>query len=261
MMRREDSTTTANSKSAAAGSTADSSIATKTAAKTTATGKAASTSDSKSASGTNKSASKTGTATGKSKTKTGTGTDSDTKTGTSTGTGSSNSSTTYTGVTGGVSLLTPASTTTTYFKIGDYVTFVWNYTSLSVTPSGIDVMATCSINSEMYTLTRNMSVDPTGHFTWDTGKYQSTATVPLLVETYTLVIMDAKLDISATASAGHLSVYDTWTFGMYTPQAYTPLNGMYNSIYLKLASTNHRQHSNAQPVAELSPKRNGTSST
>lgn len=46
---------------------------------------------------------------------------------------------------------------------------------------------------------------------------------PLLTETYTLIIYDAGSSISATAQAGYLAVYDSYTFGMYTPQPYTPL--------------------------------------
>jgi hypothetical protein len=112
-----------------------------------------------------------------------------------------------------------------YYKIGDHVTFAWNYTSLSVTPSYIDVLASCSINSQMYTIAANQSVEPTGAVTWDTGDYQSTATVPLLTETYTLVVMDAAVDLSATPQAGYLGVSDQYTFGMYVRQPYTPLNG------------------------------------
>lgn len=111
-----------------------------------------------------------------------------------------------------------------YYKIGDYVTFAWNYTSLSVTPTAIDVMASCSLNSQLYTIALNQSIQPTGAVTWDTGGYQSTATIPLLTETYTLVIYDAAEDVSATASAGYLAVQETYTFGMYVPQQYTPLN-------------------------------------
>lgn len=118
-----------------------------------------------------------------------------------------------------------------YYKIGDHVTFAWNYTSLSVTPSYIDVLASCSMNSQMYTITANQSVDPTGAVIWDTGNYQASATVPLLTETYTLVVMDAQLDISATAKAGYLGVSDQYTFGMYVPQPYTPLNGRTSSLF------------------------------
>ncbi|KKY24453.1 hypothetical protein UCRPC4_g02411 [Phaeomoniella chlamydospora] len=126
---------------------------------------------------------------------------------------------------GGVEMLEPATTAaSTYYKIGDYVTFKWNYTSLSVTPTGIDIMASCSANDQLYTIALNQSVDATGAVTWDTGGYQSTATIPLLTETYTLVIYDAAQDVSATASAGHLDAAETFAFGMYIPQAYTPLN-------------------------------------
>jgi len=112
-----------------------------------------------------------------------------------------------------------------YYKIGDFVTFAWNYTSLLATPTAINVMATCTVNQQLYTLAANQTIgNATGAVTWDTGAYQSTAlSDPLLTETYTLIIYDADSSISATAQAGYLAVYDQYTFGMYTPQAYTPL--------------------------------------
>lgn len=70
----------------------------------------------------------------------------------------------------------------------------------------------------------NQSIEATGAVTWDTGNYQASATVPLLTETYTLMIMDADQDISASPRAGYLGISDQYTFGMYVPQAYTPLN-------------------------------------
>jgi hypothetical protein len=111
-----------------------------------------------------------------------------------------------------------------YFKIGDYVTFAWNYTSLSVTPSAIDILASCAVNSQTYTIALNQSVEPTGAVTWDTGAYQATADSRLATETYTLVVYDASEDVSATAQAGYLAVQDSYTFGMYVPQPYVPLN-------------------------------------
>jgi hypothetical protein len=143
-----------------------------------------------------------------------------------------------------------------YFKIGDHVTFAWNYTSLSVTPSYIDVMASCSMNSHMYTIASNQTIDPTGAVTWDTGDYQATATVPLLTETYTLVVMDAQQDISASPKAGYLGVSDQYTFGMYVPQAYTPLNRGNPPPFSSLKHTNLSQSSNAQPAAPLFPPTN-----
>jgi len=127
-------------------------------------------------------------------------------------------------------MLTPAPLSgAQYFKVGDWVTFAWNYTSLSVTPSAIDVLASCRANQATYTLALNQTVDKTGRVLWDTGAYQATATVPLLTETYTLVIYDAGAagGVSATPKAGYLGVFDQFTFGMYSPQAYTPWAGKF----------------------------------
>lgn len=129
-------------------------------------------------------------------------------------------------------MVTPAAIAAAqYYKIGDFVTFAWNYTSLSVTPSAIDILASCRINSQLYTLALNQSVEPTGAVTWDTNEYQATATIPLLTETYTLVIYDAAKDYTASPSAGYLGAFDQFTFGMYTPQPYIPLNGENKSPY------------------------------
>ncbi|TGO53350.1 hypothetical protein BCON_0125g00160 [Botryotinia convoluta] len=127
---------------------------------------------------------------------------------------------------GGISLLTPAATSTAYFKIGDYITFAWNYTSLEATPTAVNIMATCKANAQLYTIATNQTVsNSTQAVTWDTGAYQSTAVGnPLLTETYTLIIYDAESSISAASEPGYLSVYDTYAFGMYTPQPYTPLS-------------------------------------
>lgn len=114
-----------------------------------------------------------------------------------------------------------------YYKVGDYVTFAWNLTSLSVTPTAIDVLASCGANQNMYTLAVNQTVNgSTGAVTWDTGDYQATATVPLLTETYTLIIMDAAMPaVTATAVYGGLPVYSNFRFGMYTTQPYSNSSG------------------------------------
>jgi len=122
-------------------------------------------------------------------------------------------------------MVTPnALSSTQYYKIGNYVTFAWNYTSLSVTPSAVDILASCPTNSATYTIAVNQSISATtGAVTWDTGNYQATATQSLLTGTYTLIIYDSDSSVSATASSGYLSTFDTFTFGMYSPQPYTPL--------------------------------------
>ncbi|KAJ5043118.1 uncharacterized protein L3040_004503 [Drepanopeziza brunnea f. sp. 'multigermtubi'] len=126
---------------------------------------------------------------------------------------------------GGIALITPAATSTPYFKIGDYVTFAWNYTSLSSTPTALNIMATCSANSQLYTLAVNQTItNATGAVTWDTGSYQATAVQnPLLTQTYTLIIYDVDSSISAPAAAGYLRPFNSYSFGMYVPQPYTPL--------------------------------------
>lgn len=122
-------------------------------------------------------------------------------------------------------MITPSALAqTTYYKIGDYVSFAWNYTSLSITPSKVDVLVSCSANSATYTLQSNASFEKTGSVVWDTSP-DITGTAPLLTETYTLVIYDAQEAITEVASAGKLGVSDDFTFGMYIPQKYTPLAG------------------------------------
>lgn len=127
---------------------------------------------------------------------------------------------------GGVSMQTPAiSLGQQYFKIGDYVTFGWNYTSLEATPTAVNILATCTANKQLYTIEMNQTVaNNTGLVVWDTGKYQATAVQnPLLTQTYTLIIYDSDSSISAVAQPGLLAVFNQYTFGMYSPQPYTPL--------------------------------------
>ncbi|KAK2759419.1 hypothetical protein FQN54_002897 [Arachnomyces sp. PD_36] len=126
---------------------------------------------------------------------------------------------------GGIKMIEPPAISTTYYKIADKVTFKWNYTSLSVTPSGINVVASCALNNHAYTITANDTISgPTGEVVWDTGAYQANATVPLLTETYTLLVYDVDKDPTDIASAGHLGASINFRFGMYLPQSYTPLD-------------------------------------
>jgi len=128
---------------------------------------------------------------------------------------------------GGIALITPntALAVPTYYKIRDWVTFAWNYTSLSVTPSAVDVLASCSANHATYTIATNQTIPTDGAQTvlWDTGAFQASATIPLLTETYTLIIKEAGQPVTARASAGYLAPFSGLTFGMYSPKAMTPL--------------------------------------
>lgn len=125
---------------------------------------------------------------------------------------------------GGVQMITPAAIEgQQYYKVGDFITFEWNYTSLSVTPSAVDVLASCSLNSATYTISANMSVEETGKIIWDTGE-SAAATNPFPVASYTLVIHDSSADVTDVPKAGYLGSYNQYVFGMYTPQPYVPLN-------------------------------------
>jgi len=125
-------------------------------------------------------------------------------------------------------LVTPAVTSgAQYYKIGQNLTFAWNYTSLSATPTALNILASCSANDQLYTMAMNQTIQHNNgtinSVIWDTAPY-STAEVQLLTETYTLVIYDADSSVSAVAQAGYLAPYAQYTFGMYVPQAYTPVN-------------------------------------
>jgi len=140
---------------------------------------------------------------------------------------------------GSVVMLTPATTALTQlYKIGDFVTWGWNYTNLQATPTGIDVYASCSSATRTYTLTQNMTFETLGSFTWDTGAYQSTAVAnPLVVQQYTLLIFDVDGGPTAAAAAGYLGTFDTFQFGMYTPQPYTALNDGWTCATCSLAAS------------------------
>ncbi|KAF2687011.1 hypothetical protein K458DRAFT_184440 [Lentithecium fluviatile CBS 122367] len=126
---------------------------------------------------------------------------------------------------GGIAMVTPGVFDgTQYYKIGDWVHLAWNYTSLSMTPSAVDVLATCTANQATYTLAVNQSVKATGEVFWNTGTYKDDHPngAELLTEMYTLMIYDSNTSVTAAAKPGYLSPYKTWTFGMYSPQPYTP---------------------------------------
>ncbi|TKA75795.1 hypothetical protein B0A55_06402 [Friedmanniomyces simplex] len=143
---------------------------------------------------------------------------------------------------GGVQLITPAAAATSYYKIKDYATFAWNYTSLSITPSAVDILAFCSSNSVTYTIAANASITgATQAVTWDTGNYQATAATQLLTGTYTLIIHDAAKDVSAAPMAGYLAAYDQYTFGMYLPALPTPLQDFVCATCSGAMSSTERQ--------------------
>ncbi|RMJ08599.1 hypothetical protein BHE90_012731 [Fusarium euwallaceae] len=125
---------------------------------------------------------------------------------------------------GGVNMQTPETLyqPTPLYKIGDYATFGWNYTSLKGTPTAIDVLVSCSANAETYTLAANTTFEKNPSYTWDTGKQANDVNAPLVVGLYTLIIKDSDMGISDVPDPGYLSVARTFQFGMYTPRDYVP---------------------------------------
>jgi len=122
-------------------------------------------------------------------------------------------------------MLTPAATLgTQLYRIGDQVTWAWNYTNLQANPTAIDVLVSCPKATQTWTLTQNMTFQTLGSLTWDTEQQATAAQSPLLTEEYVLVIYDADSSISAVPSAGYLGVYSQFSFGMYTPQPYSNLS-------------------------------------
>ncbi|KAI0606518.1 hypothetical protein TUN205_09234 [Pyrenophora tritici-repentis] len=127
---------------------------------------------------------------------------------------------------GGLTMVTPnAIAGTQYYKVGDWVTFAWNYTSLSVTPTAIDVLASCTANQATYTISVNMSATQT-EVLWNTGETPD-GQAPFLTENYKLLIYDSDLSATAPPRAGYLGAFTGFTFGMYLKQPYTPLSEGY----------------------------------
>lgn len=127
---------------------------------------------------------------------------------------------------GSITMITPSALASSQlYKIGDYITWGWNYTNVQATPTAVDVLVSCSDASATWTLTQNMTFATPGSFTWDTQAYQTqNVENPLLVAKYTLIIYDSDSSLAATSEAGYLAAFTGFTFTLYTPQPYTPLS-------------------------------------
>jgi hypothetical protein len=129
---------------------------------------------------------------------------------------------------GGITVVSPVSTAgLPIFKIGDVATFGYNFTSLSATPTALNIMATCSLNQATYTIAMNQTINgtaPTQQALWDTNGYETSST-PLVVATYTLIMYDSDGSPSDVPEAGYLAPFTTFAFGMYTRQQYEDDSG------------------------------------
>lgn len=121
---------------------------------------------------------------------------------------------------GGISMVSPGSTESTYLKIGDYATFSWKYTSLKVTPKNLDIIAVCSQNSQTVTIETKHPAKDT-KFIWDTKKSDKNSSINLLTSKYTLKMYDSNSNASSTTqNPGHLTPL-SYTLGLYRPKSYS----------------------------------------
>jgi hypothetical protein len=121
-------------------------------------------------------------------------------------------------------MVTPAATAgLQLYKLGDNVTWAWNYTSLQATPTAIDVLISNTKVAQPWTLTQNMSWAEVQSYTWDTNSYtqlEQVVATPLLTDMYTLIVYDADSEMTATPEAGYLAPYSGFSFGLYAKQEY-----------------------------------------
>ncbi|KAL7955396.1 hypothetical protein V8C34DRAFT_291655 [Trichoderma compactum] len=108
------------------------------------------------------------------------------------------------------------------YKIGDFVTWGWNYTNILGTPTAVDVLISCSTASETWTLTSNMTFKTSAAYVWDSSVQATDVAQPLPVAMYTLIIKDSDAAISSIPDPGYLGTFSSFTFGLYTPQPYVP---------------------------------------
>lgn len=129
---------------------------------------------------------------------------------------------------GGVTVISPKSTSgLPIFKIGDKATFGFNFTSLSATPTALNILATCTLNEALYTIAMNQTVNMTAttqQAVWDSNGYE-TSSAPLVVATYTLIVYDSDGSESDIPEAGYLSPFKSFAFGMYNRQDYSDDSG------------------------------------
>jgi hypothetical protein len=76
---------------------------------------------------------------------------------------------------------TPAATDGfSIYKIGNKVTFAWTYTDLIISPTAVNVVASCSAAATDFTIATKLPIKSMS-VTWDTGKFQQTGDVRLPV--------------------------------------------------------------------------------
>ncbi|ODA80506.1 hypothetical protein RJ55_03464 [Drechmeria coniospora] len=126
---------------------------------------------------------------------------------------------------GGVSMLSPAIMTqpTPLYKISDYVTWSWNYTSLLGTPTAVDILVSCT-QAGVVTIASNMSFATSVNYVWDTRLQAGSAENPLRTDMYTLIIKASDAEITDRPEPGYLGTWSGFRFGLYSARPYQPFS-------------------------------------
>lgn len=128
---------------------------------------------------------------------------------------------------GGITILEPKPTAavTPLYKIGEEVSFKFSMTSCSSYPTAVNVLATCTQNNALYTISANSSFSEgkDKDVVWDTAQYGNTQ--PMLTAEYTLIIYDADGNLEDIGESGYLapfgnSRYPGYKFNLYEKRPY-----------------------------------------
>ncbi|KAG1742742.1 uncharacterized protein EDB91DRAFT_1051686 [Suillus paluster] len=127
---------------------------------------------------------------------------------------------------GAITITMPPIQSTSYYKLApsEYITFGWNFSSISVAPTSLTVAAV-GANGYTYPVGPTDGVIPGNaqSVVWYPYGYQTAdPSLPLVQASYTLHIWGDG-GPSAVPTPGYLAPYSGLVFAIYTPQAYTPL--------------------------------------
>lgn len=119
----------------------------------------------------------------------------------------------------------PFAAPTPLYKIGDYITWGWNYTGVQAEPTAVDVLVSCASRTATWTLSGNMTFETAvPKFVWDSSVQANDVENPLGNDVYTLVIKDSEAEITDRPEAGYLTSWQGFTFGLYKAKEYKPLS-------------------------------------
>ena len=126
---------------------------------------------------------------------------------------------------GAIVVTQPATTGagTALYRIGEFVTFGWNYTNVLAKPTAVDVLASCAAASATWTLTQNMTYATAATYVWNTNKQKNDPNQPLLTEKYTLIVKNSDFSTGDTPEPGYFSSDNSFPFGLYASQDYESL--------------------------------------